>query len=62
MASKLEIWLTNPKLKNNAKELLMAVCVNCTSNTQRDVEIVASIVKIKLKVKDLHGFYLSCIR
>jgi hypothetical protein len=40
----------------------MTVCVNCTSNTPRDIDIVAYIVKIKLKVKDLHVFYLACIR
>lgn len=62
VSSKLEVWLTNPKLKRSAQELLMSVCVNCTSNTQRDVEIVASIVKIRLKTKDLSAFYFACIR
>lgn len=62
VASKLEVWLPNPKLKNCAKELLMAVCVNCSSNTQRDIDVVSSIVKIRLKWKDLSGFYLACIR
>lgn len=61
-APKLESCLINPKLKRNAQELLMSICVNCTSNTPEDIEIVGQIVKIRLKTKDLSGFYLECIR
>ena len=40
----------------------MSICVNCTSNTSEDIEIVGQIVKIRLKTKDLSGVYLECIK
>ncbi|XP_065226562.1 integrator complex subunit 1 [Planococcus citri] len=61
-APKLESCFINLKLKRSAQELLMSVCVNCISNTQEDIDIIAQIVKIRLKTKDLSGFYLECIK
>jgi integrator complex subunit 1 len=40
----------------------MSVCVNCSSHTQRDVEVISHLVKIRLKTKALINLYLSCIR
>lgn len=69
MSTRLELWLQNPKLMRPAQELLMAVCVNClhdpslstVANTS-DAECVSNIVRIRLKAKALHNFYISCIR
>jgi Protein of unknown function (DUF3677). len=61
-APRLEMWLQNPKMMRPAQELLMAVCVNCSSHTQRDVEVISHLVKIRLKTKALINLYLSCIR
>ncbi|KAJ1532280.1 hypothetical protein ONE63_000894 [Megalurothrips usitatus] len=61
-AQRLEMWLQNPKLTRPAQELLMYICVNCTTHTQRDVEVMSNIIKIRLKTKALINFYLSGIR
>uniref|UniRef100_A0A1B6DA21 Uncharacterized protein n=1 Tax=Clastoptera arizonana TaxID=38151 RepID=A0A1B6DA21_9HEMI len=61
-ASRLEMWLQNPKLLKPAQELLMSVCVNCTGHTQKDVEVISSLVKIRLKSKAIVNYYLLCIR
>ncbi|XP_069674723.1 integrator complex subunit 1 isoform X2 [Periplaneta americana] len=61
-APRLEMWLQNPKLMRPAQELLMSVCLNCSTHTQRDVEVISHLVKIRLKTKALINLYLSCIR
>ncbi|XP_050534872.1 integrator complex subunit 1-like isoform X2 [Daktulosphaira vitifoliae] len=62
VAGKLEVWLQNAKLVRPAQELLLAVCVNCTSRTQRDFDIISTIVKMRLKNKSIGNFYVSCIK
>ncbi|XP_074651067.1 integrator complex subunit 1-like [Tubulanus polymorphus] len=57
-AQRLEMWLQNPKLTRPAQELLMSVCMNCGA-TQ---EILAQIIKIRMKTKPLINHYLGCIR
>lgn len=59
---RLEMWLQNPKLTRPAQELLMYVCVNCSTHTQRDIEVMSNIIKIRLKTKALINFYLSSIK
>ncbi|KAG8225318.1 hypothetical protein J437_LFUL001933 [Ladona fulva] len=61
-ASRLEMWLQNPKLTRPAQELLLSVCTNCSSHTQRDVEVISHLVKIRLKTKALIHLYLGGIR
>ncbi|XP_067009610.2 integrator complex subunit 1 [Anabrus simplex] len=61
-STRLEIWLQNPKLMRPAQELFMAVCLNCTTHTQKDVEVVSHLVKIRLKTKALINLYLAGIR
>lgn len=61
-AQRLETWLQNPKLTRPAQELLMYICVNCSSHTQRDTEVMINIIKIRLKTKALMNFYLSSIK
>lgn len=62
IAPRLEVWLQNPKLMRPAQELLMSLCVNCTAHTQRDVEVISALVKIRLKTKALINYYLACIK
>lgn len=59
---RLEMWLQNPKLQRPAQELLMYICVNCSTHTQRDIEVMSNIIKIRLKPKALINFYLSSIK
>lgn len=62
VAGKLEVWLQNAKLVRPAQELLLAVCVNCFTHTQRDYDVISTIVKMRLKTKSLGNFYVSCIK
>uniref|UniRef100_A0A2H8TLT6 Integrator complex subunit 1 n=1 Tax=Melanaphis sacchari TaxID=742174 RepID=A0A2H8TLT6_9HEMI len=62
VAGKLEVWLQNAKLARPAQELLLAVCVNCTSRTQRDFDVISTIVKMRLKTKAMGNFYVSCVK
>ncbi|XP_050427828.1 integrator complex subunit 1 isoform X2 [Adelges cooleyi] len=62
VASKLEVWLQNAKLVRPAQELLLAVCVNCISHTQKDFDVISTIVKMRLKTKSIGNFYVSCIK
>uniref|UniRef100_A0A023EZS6 Uncharacterized protein n=1 Tax=Triatoma infestans TaxID=30076 RepID=A0A023EZS6_TRIIF len=62
VAPRLEAWLQNPKLMRSAQELLMSLCVNCTSHTIKDVEVISCLIKMRLKTKALSNYYLSCIR
>jgi len=62
VAGKLEVWLQNAKLARPAQELLLAVCVNCTSRTQRDFDVISTIVKMRLKTKAMGNFYVLCIK
>lgn len=62
VCQKLEIWLQNPKLTKPAQELLLAVCLNCNSHNQHDVEVISQLVKIRIKAKPLINHYLQCMK
>ncbi|XP_058148461.1 integrator complex subunit 1 isoform X1 [Dasypus novemcinctus] len=59
---KLEMWLQNPKLTRPAQDLLMAACVNCTTQGPEDVDVISHLIKIRLKPKVLLNHYMLCIR
>ncbi|XP_012280876.1 integrator complex subunit 1 [Orussus abietinus] len=59
---RLEVWLHNPKLMRPAQELLSYVCYNCTSHTQRDVEVISQLVKMRLKTKAVINLYLNGVK
>lgn len=59
---KLEMWLHNPKLMRPAQELLSYVCYNCITHTQRDVEVISQLVKMRLKTKAVINIYLNGVR
>lgn len=60
--SRLEMWLHHPKLSRPAQELLCYVCYNCTGHTQRDVEVIGHLVKIRLKTKVVINLYLNGVK
>ncbi|XP_032686897.1 integrator complex subunit 1 isoform X2 [Odontomachus brunneus] len=59
---RLEMWLHNPKLMRPAQELLSYVCYNCTTHTQRDVEVISQLVKMRLKTKAVINMYLNGVK
>ncbi|XP_011642756.1 integrator complex subunit 1 isoform X2 [Pogonomyrmex barbatus] len=59
---RLEVWLHNPKLMRPAQELLIYICYNCTSHTQRDVEVISQLVKMRLKTKAVINLYLNGVK
>lgn len=62
VVSRLEMWMHNPKILKPAQELLVYVCYNCISHTQRDVEIISQLVKMRLKSKSVINLYLNGIK
>lgn len=59
---RLEHWMHNGKLMKPAQELLTYICFNVTGNNPRDHEVLANLVKIRLKTKPLINIYMSCLR
>ncbi|XP_041085544.1 integrator complex subunit 1-like isoform X1 [Polyodon spathula] len=59
---RLEMWLQNPKLTRPAQDLLMSLCMNCNTHGAEDMEVVSSLIKIRLKPKVLLNHYMLCIR
>ncbi|KAB0795233.1 hypothetical protein PPYR_12072 [Photinus pyralis] len=60
--SRLESWLHNHKLMKPAQELLAYVCYNCSARTQRDIEVVAQLSKLRLKSKPLVNIFNNCLK
>lgn len=61
VVSRLEMWMHNPKILKPAQELLVYVCYNCISHTQRDVEIISQLVKMRVKGKVIN-LYINGVR
>ena len=62
VVSKLEIWLQSPKLQRPATELLMSVCMNCTTHGHSDIETIAQIIRFRIKHKPLINQYMACLK
>lgn len=60
--ARLELWIHNAKLMKSAQELLAYICYNINSNSVRDNEVLANLVKMRLKTKALINVYMNCIR
>ncbi|KAF5278356.1 hypothetical protein FQA39_LY05845 [Lamprigera yunnana] len=60
--SRLETWLHNHKLMKPAQELLAYLCYNCSARTQRDIEVVAQLSKLRLKSKPLVNIFNNCLK
>lgn len=60
--SRLELWIHNGKLVKFAQELLSYICFNVKANYFKDHEVLAILVKMRLKAKPLINFYMACIK
>lgn len=60
--ARLETWLHNHKLMKPAQELLAYLCYNCSASTQRDLEVVVQLSKLRLKNKPMVIFFNYCLR
>lgn len=60
--SRIETWLHNHKLMKPAQELLAYLCYNCSAKTQRDLEVIAQLSKLRLKNKPTVNFFNNCLR
>ncbi|XP_063090087.1 integrator complex subunit 1 isoform X1 [Cavia porcellus] len=59
---RLEMWLQNPKLTRPAQDLLMSVCMNCSTHGPEDMDVISHLIKIRLKPKVLLNHYMLCLR
>lgn len=60
--TRLELWLHNGKLVKFAQELLSYICFNVRAHNYKDHEVLAILVKMRLKAKPLINFFMSCIK
>lgn len=60
--TRLELWIHNSKLNKPAQELLTYICLNVSSQLQRDQEVLSNLVKMRLKTKPLINIYMICLK
>nr|CAI5827213.1 unnamed protein product [Callosobruchus analis] len=60
--SRIETWLHNHKLMKSAQELLAYLCYNCSANSQRDLEVISQLSKLRLKNKPMLNYFNNCLR
>ncbi|EPY89360.1 hypothetical protein CB1_000114028, partial [Camelus ferus] len=49
-------------LTRPAQDLLMSVCMNCTTHGAEDMDVISHLIKIRLKPKVLLNHYMLCVR
>ena len=62
VAGKLEMWLINPKISRPAQELLRSVCLNCSTASPVDTEVMILLIKQRLKTKQTITLFLTCLK
>lgn len=50
------------QLTRPAQDLLMSVCMNCSTHSTEDTDVISHLIKIRLKPKVLLNHYMLCIR
>ena len=50
------------QLARVSQELLMSICMNCGDKDGGDLEVMTSLIKMRMKTKPLINHYLACIR
>lgn len=60
--TRLELWIHNGKLVKYAQQLLYYICYNIKENHIKDHEVLAILVKIRLKTKPSLNFFMFCIK
>lgn len=56
---RLEMWIMNPKISRPAQELLMALAMNCNTNSPKDIEVIGNFTKFRFKNKPNVNLYLA---
>lgn len=54
--------LAPSQLTRPAQDLLMSLCMNCNTHGADDMEVISSLIKIRLKPKVLLNHYMLCVR
>lgn len=49
-AQRLEMWLSNQKLVRPATDLLLSICVNCSTEAPTDTDVLNALLRLRLKV------------
>ena len=49
-AQRLELWISNPKLSRPAADLLLSICVNCSTTCPTDTDVFNALIRLRLKV------------
>jgi hypothetical protein len=62
VAQRMEAWIQNPKLGKHCQELLMAVAANCTTHQTEDLQVIESLLAVRLKTKLFSNQFVTCIR
>lgn len=60
--TRLELWIHNGKLVKYAQQLLYYICFNVKETNIKDQEVLAILVKIRLKTKPTLNFFMICIK
>jgi integrator complex subunit 1 len=59
---RLEFWIHNAKLFKPAHELLIYICYNITGRAPKDLEVLAQLVKIRLKNKPSINVFMTSLK
>ena len=46
----------------SAQELLRSICLNCTTASTTDVDVMVQLIKLRLKTKPTITLFLACLR
>ena len=60
-AQRLEMWLSNQKLSRPATDLLLSICVNCSTEAQSDTDVLNALLRLRLKVILFHRSLLDIV-
>ena len=53
---------THTQLGKHCQELLMAVAANCTTHQTEDMQVIESLLAVRLKTKLFSNQFVTCIR
>lgn len=62
IVNRLELWIHNGKLMKPAQELLTYLCFNIVADNPKDQEVIANLVRIRLKTKPLINIFMQCFK
>jgi len=59
--SKLDSWMQHKFTKTAAQDLLMAICLNCNTHSQEDIQNISQLTKLRSRPKCLQYFF-DCLK